>query len=124
MPQPFGLIIEDDLDIQKIFSEILELCEVDCKIIPSGSRAIEFLANNIPDIMLVDMHLPGANGVEIINVVRENEAFDNTIIMVVSADHMMSSSVDDLVDAVILKPVDVMALKNMIDRLISSRFNT
>lgn len=124
MAQPFGLIIEDDLDIQKIFSEILELCGVDCKIIPSGSRAIEFLANNIPDIMLVDMHLPGANGVEIINFVRKNEAFDNTIIMVVSADHMMSSAVDDLVDAVILKPVDVMALKNMIDRLISSRFNT
>ena len=122
MTRPYGLIIEDDLNTQDIFANILDLCGVDCHIIPSGSRALEFLEENVPDIILIDMHLPGVNGVQIINFMREKQVFDDTIIVVISGDHMMSSAVDELVDAVILKPVDIRALQIVIDRLLSARF--
>ena len=124
MTRPYGIIIEDDLDTQDIFANVLDLCGVDCDVIPSGTRALEFLKEeNVPDIMLIDMHLPGVNGVEIVNTIRKYQAFDDTVLIVISADHMMSSSVDELVDAVILKPVDIRALQIVINRLLASRFS-
>ncbi len=116
-----GLVVEDDLDTQDIFSHILDMCGVDCDIIPSGTRALEYLEENIPDIILMDMHLPGTHGVDIIRMIREVSDFDNTIIIVISADHMMSSTVEEIVDAVILKPVDIRALQMVIKRLLGTQ---
>ena len=121
MAMPQGLIIEDNPDAQILFADILELCGVAHDIIGNGEQAIAFLSDHTPDILLVDMHLPGANGVQIVKSIRENKALANTIVLVVSADHMMSSSVEDLVDAVILKPIDVTTVKTLIQRLLASR---
>lgn len=119
MGAPHGLIIEDNLDAQVLFEDILDLCGVDHDTIANGQQALDFLQDHVPDVLLVDMHLPGLNGVQIIRSIRKNEAFKNTTILVVSADHMMSSSVDDLVDAVILKPIDVVTVKTLIERLLT-----
>lgn len=123
MTTPHGLIIEDNLDAQILFADILEMCGITYDTIANGQEALDYLEEHIPDILLVDMHLPGANGVQIIRKIRENEMFTKSIILVVSADHMMSTSVDELVDAVILKPIDVFTVKTLVDRLLTIHFN-
>lgn len=121
MEIPQGLIIEDNSDAQVMCADILELCGVEYDIIANGQHAIEYLSNNVPDILLIDMHLPKVNGVEIIKSIRENPSFASTIVLVLSADHLMSASVEDLVDAVILKPIDVWAVKTLVERFMAHR---
>lgn len=123
MKTPHGLIIEDNLDAQVLFADILEMCGVTFDTIANGQEALDYLEDNTPDILLVDMHLPKVNGVQIIRNIRENEAFADSIILVVSADHMMSTTVDPLVDAVILKPIDVFTVKTLVERLLQRQFN-
>lgn len=38
-----------------------------------GKEAIVLLRNNIPDVLLVDLMMPGMNGLELIKIVREEE---------------------------------------------------
>jgi len=39
---------------------------------PSGERALTFLENTIPDLILLDIEMPGMNGIEVINRLKQD----------------------------------------------------
>ncbi len=65
------LIVEDDKVNQMITKKILEKRKLQCKIADSGYEAIELIQKNDFEIVLMDIHMPGINGIETTLSIRE-----------------------------------------------------
>ncbi|TCS95521.1 two-component system response regulator VicR [Hazenella coriacea] len=78
------LVVEDEKPIADIIKFNLEKegYQVDC--IHDGSEAIESVLSSPPDLMLLDLMLPGADGIEVCRRVRQHHQFP--IIMLTAKD--------------------------------------
>jgi DNA-binding NarL/FixJ family response regulator len=65
-------VVEDQAVLREILVEYIEtLPQVsDCKASSSAERALEKLEETAPDLMLVDLSLPGMNGIELVAELR------------------------------------------------------
>ena len=63
------LVIDDDIMNLKMAEFILKkYYEVIC--ISSGKKALEFLGQNVPDMILLDLHMPEMNGLEVLEHIQ------------------------------------------------------
>src|SRR5207244_1073705 len=65
------LIVEDHADTAATTAMLLRLCGHDCQIAPSGEAALQAVATYQPDVVLLDIGLPGLNGLEVARRLRE-----------------------------------------------------
>ncbi len=69
-PRKRVLIIEDDEDVSKILSLLLKTLDVDVLVADNGMTGFRMARDEQPDLVLVDIHLPGMNGLEVIRSIR------------------------------------------------------
>ena len=72
------LLIEDNLLNQKVVTYNLKKQNYDITAVTNGTDAIDKIKNNIFDLALMDIMLPGMNGFEITNKIREFEKNNET----------------------------------------------
>lgn len=89
------LIVEDDTDINHLLSRILKKNNYDTIQAFSGTEAKLLLQLEMPDLMILDLMLPGMSGEELIRVVRE-ELKLNIPILVLSAKAALETKVQTL----------------------------
>ncbi len=113
------LLIEDnpgDIRLtQEIFKEGSLKCELE--VAQDGYEAMEFLKNiseseekNYPDLILLDLNLPGLNGKEILQKLKNSEDFKRIPVVVLTTSHApddINSSYDLHANCYITKPIDV-----------------
>lgn len=76
------LIVEDDAEISRLTAMYLEVEGFDTSAIHEGSAAIAAIQNYVPDLIILDLMLPGLSGIEICKQAR---AFYHGPIMVLTA---------------------------------------
>ncbi len=69
-PRKRVLIIEDDEDVAKILEVLVGGLNADVRISDDGMTGVELARAEKPDLVLVDIHLPGMNGLEVIRTLR------------------------------------------------------
>lgn len=69
-----ALIVEDDADARKVLSLILKLDGYQIFAAPGGPEAVEMMQTLIPDLILLDVMMPGMDGYEVCQWVRSNAA--------------------------------------------------
>jgi CheY-like chemotaxis protein len=116
MSKPLALIIEDDPQLGQIFGLSLR-GEFETETIADGSEALAWLACSVPDVIVLDLHLPGAGGTEIYRRIRADARLAKTRIIVSSADAQLAETLREDVDLILLKPVSPMQLRNLAARL-------
>ena len=57
------LVVEDNPDNMKLFRAILTMRGHEVTALPSGDGLLEALAANRPDLVLMDIQLPGMDGI-------------------------------------------------------------
>jgi len=67
-----ALIVEDDPDARKVLSLILKLDGYQIHSAPGGQEALGVLADVIPDVILLDVMMPGMDGYQVCQWVRSN----------------------------------------------------
>ncbi|MBN2044176.1 MAG: diguanylate cyclase [Anaerolineales bacterium] len=117
MTKPFAMIIEDDRDTVAIFRHLLDFAGYKTEIILHGERAIDRLKIAKPDIILLDLNLPGISGVDILNFIKGDERLKDIPVVVITGYAEMALGLDTQTDLVLLKPVSVDQLTNLILRL-------
>ncbi|MEM1260443.1 MAG: response regulator, partial [Bacteroidota bacterium] len=80
------LVLEDDVLTQKLMENRLEQWGCRAYITDNGRFGLQLLENHKIDLLLLDMHLPGMDGFEIVQRVRNNPKFKNLPIIVLSGD--------------------------------------
>jgi DNA-binding NtrC family response regulator len=76
------LIVDDEPDMQKLLSRILgKKCGYEVRQADSGAKGLEILAGWPPDVVLTDIKMPGMDGVEFFQRLKEIDPTMTTIIM-------------------------------------------
>jgi len=82
------VFVEDDPDLAELISDFLARHEMDVVIEPRGDTALATIEREAPDMVLLDIMLPGKDGLSICRELRPN--FDGPIIMLTSLDSDMN----------------------------------
>jgi CheY-like chemotaxis protein len=117
MEKPLVLIIEDDPTQSQIFNIALRNDFV-VETIMDGNSASARLDKVIPALVLLDIHLPGKSGRELLAQIRADKRLANILVILVTADESQANILDKDADLVLLKPVSPGQLKGLALRLI------
>ncbi len=117
MEKPFVLIVEDERDIAALFRHVMDLAGYHTEIASNGQLAMERLATGQPDIVLLDLSLPGISGVNILQHMRLDERLQRIPVVVVTAYSELAESLAVEPDLIMLKPVSAVQLADLVERL-------
>jgi DNA-binding response OmpR family regulator len=118
------LVVDDDPFIQKVLRLNLELEGYVVATVSDGEEALERLAGTRPDLIILDVMMPGLDGLEVLRRIRENAATADLPVILLTA----RASEKDMwegwqrgVDYYLTKPFDIEDLLRSMDRLLSRR---
>lgn len=115
------LLIDDEADLLSLFEVVL--VRLDCALYraESGKRALEILAELVPTLIVLDLAMPEVSGIEVLEAIRSNPAYDQTKIVVLTAVPLMLERRHvNMVDMVLTKPVTPRSLESIIRGLLSN----
>jgi DNA-binding response OmpR family regulator len=73
MPPVTVLVVEDDADIAALISHFLEKTGFEAEIVSDGGRALTRARESSPDLVILDVMLPGLNGLEVCRALRADD---------------------------------------------------
>ncbi len=80
-----ALVVEDDPSVFETIRETLEVEGIDCLGAPDGPTALEMVVARRPDLVVLDVKLPGLSGLEVCRRIRQNPVTSRLPIIIVSA---------------------------------------
>lgn len=117
MDKPVALVVEDTIELAEIFTRAIETAGFSVETCYTGEDALTKLAEIVPDIALIDLHLPHISGEKIVDTIIADSRFKQTRVIVASADARLAESLRDKVDLVLVKPVNFIQLRELATRL-------
>ena len=116
MNKLFALIVEDSPVFSLMFSRALQ-DEFEVEAIKDGGEALKRLDSFTPDLLVLDLHLPGISGKHILDRVKADERFAKTRIILTTGDERQAEELSDIVDIVLLKPLNPSQLRELASRI-------
>jgi two-component system cell cycle response regulator DivK len=110
-------IIEDDEDLSTIFADALETVGYQVEQIKDGLKAQQRLKEEVPFMILLDMHLPHVSGADLLKEIKADERFGDTYIMLTTADARLAEAYESIADFVMVKPISFVQLRDLTARL-------
>lgn len=102
------LIVDDDIGMIETLRDIFELEGYEVHMAADGYKAIEMVKNTGFDVILMDIKMPGLNGVETFMQVHEISPGTKVIMMTAYAlEDLIKKAITEGAYAVIYKPLDI-----------------
>lgn len=115
------LYVEDDDDIRNIATMVLELGGLDVKACEGGEAALVQLEKGIPDLALVDVMMPGMDGLMLFEKMKELDYKVPVVFMTAKTQkNEISKYIESGVTAVISKPFNPDTLVQEIQAIFES----
>ena len=118
MKKPFIFIVEDDPKLREIMTITLD-ADFELETCADGTTALEQLKNISPEIVILDLNLPGTSGKDLLTYIRAEERLAQTRVILTTADDRQAETLRNDADIVLLKPVSPMQLRELTLRLSS-----
>jgi len=106
---PRVLIVDDDEDLTRWYQAAFSEAGMDTAILSDPMGVMAPLVEFRPELLLLDLHMPGASGLDITLALRQEEAYTRLPIMIVSHDsdpERQLRCLDAGADDYLVKPVD------------------
>ena len=107
------LVADDDPDVAGLVRMSLELEGFAVDVVPDGPRAIDSIRSRPPDLVLLDVMMPGLDGVEVVRRLRADAATAAVPILLLTAKGLSADKVAGLTagaDDYVTKPFDTAEL--------------
>jgi CheY-like chemotaxis protein len=116
MTKPLALIVEDNPQLSDIFTFTLsDLFETESVV--DGLKALARLVEVVPQLVVLDINLPGASGAEVLHYIRADARFAATRVILATADSIRAGEIHDKADIVLLKPISPSQLRSLAERM-------
>ena len=79
------LVVEDDEDILTLVSKRLRLDGYEVLVARDGEEGLELARERQPDIAVLDLGLPGLDGIEVLRHIRADEALSGMLVVLLTA---------------------------------------
>jgi DNA-binding response OmpR family regulator len=115
------LVVDDDVQTARVLVEYLRLSGYQPVSEPDGLRALQHLDLRQPELLILDLMLPGITGVEIARRVRLDRESEHIPILAITGIEQPEDLVDVLmVDRILAKPLDLDAFGEAVEELLAS----
>ncbi len=123
---PKVLVVEDNPLNMKLFSVLITAQGYDVLQAPDGVKGLELAREHHPDLILMDMQLPGISGLDVTRILKDDER-TRSIPVVVTTAHIASG--DDArirecgCDGFLAKPIAISEFLSLIDSFLTGKMN-
>lgn len=114
--KPIALVIEDNEDLNAIFSSALEKAGYIVHSAYNGSEAKALLGEILPSIITLDLHMPDISGEAVLTYIRSQSRFDKVRVIVATADPRAADAMHIQPELVLLKPISFSQLSQLASR--------
>ncbi|HEY2148835.1 MAG TPA: hybrid sensor histidine kinase/response regulator, partial [Pirellulales bacterium] len=81
LPQRRVLVVDDNRDAAASLGMLLKFLGTDVEVANDGYAALAAIASYRPDVVLLDIGMPGMDGFEVARRIRENRSHDNIVLI-------------------------------------------
>lgn len=124
MPEPAHvLVVDDTASVTELFRMMLEMEGYSVAIAGDVQEALAALDERIPDLILLDIMLPEASGLDLCRMIRENPQRSGIPIVIVSAKSELEevqAGLEAGADRYLLKPVSKSELTDAVHEALSA----
>ncbi|MES2398825.1 MAG: response regulator, partial [Pseudomonadota bacterium] len=116
-PGPMVMIVDDNRDAANSLAEILRLMDCQVKVAYDGPSALELARKQLPQVILLDIGMPGMNGYEVHEALRAMPGGDRITVAALTGygtDEDRSRAISAGFDAHLTKPLDFSALQEFL----------
>ena len=111
------LLVDDEVEFVSALSERLLLRNYNVRTANNALEALALIYKEPPDVVILDLRIPGMDGIEILKTIKK---FDATIEVIMLTGHGDVQSVEEGMKSgafeYIMKPVDIGELTSKIDK--------
>ena len=68
---PLVMVVDDDQDLAEMLSIVLIAAGMEVDLVNRGDQVMDLFNSNTPDLILLDVMLPGIDGVQVCKIIRE-----------------------------------------------------
>jgi len=107
------MIVEDDKSLLNMIAYLLKKESYEVTAVANGEEALERISRDIPDILLLDLDLPGIDGYEVCRRLKQNEKTVGIIIIMLtdkSSEDEIAEGLRTFADDYVPKPFSVQVL--------------
>jgi CheY-like chemotaxis protein len=108
------LVVEDDPESLQLMGVLLSLWGYKPRLYPDGPAGLEAVAEEMPEVVLLDLGLPGIDGFEVAEKIRASPGGEAPLIVAVTAfrgeEHRRRALASGF-DKYLMKPVDIETLR-------------
>jgi two-component system alkaline phosphatase synthesis response regulator PhoP len=115
------LVIDDEEDIRELLQYNLQKEGYAVLTAENGEKGIQLMHANRPDLIMLDVMMPGSDGIEICDAIRQTPGFQETLICFLTArneDYSQIAGLDAGADDYVAKPVKPKVLISRINALL------
>lgn len=119
------LLVDDEQEFVKTLAERIQLRDLGSDIALNGEEALELVKDQVPDVMVLDLRMPGIDGMEVLKRVRKEYPEVQVIILTGHGTHKDEKEARKLgAYEYFQKPVDVDKLVKTIKDAYRRKFET
>ena len=117
------LVVDDEMEIRDLLASFLTEKGYEVIMAPAGEQAIELANREAPDAILLDVRMPGIDGIE---VCRRLKAKPKTqyipIVMITGYDENKIDAIEVGADDFLNKPIDLVELAVRVKSILRTRY--
>ena len=117
------LVVEDSADNMKLFTTLLILRGHQVVGLPGGEGLLETMQASRPDLVLMDIQLPGRDGFALLDEIRQ--ARGKSVLVVALTAHAMAGDRERAIgagfDGYIAKPIDIRQFPEQVEMALAGR---
>ncbi|WP_148573688.1 response regulator transcription factor [Nocardioides caldifontis] len=116
------VLAEDDVDIRDLVQIVLEGLDLEVRAVGTGSDALEACREIGPRLLLLDITMPGMNGLEVCRAIRADERLHDLPVIIMTARAQASdvaAGIEAGADTYIIKPFGPIELREHVEALLA-----
>ncbi len=107
------LVVDDDQGILDSF-EVLLGDQYDLLMAESGNKALQILETDTPQLMFLDIKMPGINGIDVLKMIRNNQKKVDVVVITASSQEGIEEEAKALgVIDYLKKPLDIFEVERI-----------
>jgi CheY-like chemotaxis protein len=116
-----ALVVEDYEALRMLTAKALSYAGFDVVTAQDGTEAVQCLGGDLPDLLTLDVNIPGVSCLKILETVRQRPGGQRVTIVIISGKRLSELSAEaQLADLVLEKPVGVQELIALGERFTQS----
>ena len=117
------MIVDDEEDIRVSVGQIFEVSGYEVIKAEDGNDCLNKLEHAIPDLVILDIMMPGMNGWDVAARIKENSEWNEIpIVFLTAKGDEMSIGMGGLAsEEYVVKPFDIIKLKERVEEILNSK---